>query len=217
MKQFAGIILCCCTSIAFADLSLNSSAFNNSNYIPYKYAQCKSDGHGYTLPSNNISPPLSWKGVPAGTKSFVLLMSDKDIPEKSAIKDVNQKFPANFPRVMGYHWMLIDIPSTVTKLPEKAGTQVSGRTRYGIQGVNYFSRMGGADIGGYTGPCPPVNDAILHNYVFTLFALDKSSLGLSADGNFSSDDILKAMQGHILGQAILIGKYTTQSSVKKDV
>lgn len=194
MKKLIFIILLFLNTAALANLSLMSSAFTNNGKFSAKYA-CK----------GAVSPPLNWQGVPKGTKSFVLLVSDNEIPDKSAIKDPNQIFTADFPRITGYHWLLIDIPATMTALPQKAGTPIAGRTRYGIQGINYFSRIGGADIGGYTPPCPPVNDKVTHHYLFQLYALDKSSLGLSADGNFTADDIATAMKGHVLAQTQLIG------------
>ena len=87
-----------------------------------------------------------------------------------------------------------------------------------MRGINDYTKfmasnpdMAG-DYGGYDGPCPPWNDERLHHYVFTVYALDVGSLGLS--GSFTAPDALKAMEGHILAQASWTGTYTQNPAVK---
>jgi Raf kinase inhibitor-like YbhB/YbcL family protein len=70
----------------------------------------------------------------------------------------------------------------------------------------------GGDYHGYDGPCPPWNDAIPHRYVFTLFALDVPSLDLPP--RFTGQDARQAMQGHVLAQAAVTGRYTLNPAVK---
>lgn len=212
MKKLSILSFLLLSTAASANFSLSSSAFGSNGYIPHKYATCKADGHGHTVSSTNISPPLHWSGAPAGTKSFVLLMSDNQIPQQSVFDKNYKIIPVNVPRETGYYWLLINIPATVKKLPEKAvPSTVIGVTHYGIQGLNYYSALGHAVVGGYGGPCPPVNDKVLHRYTFQLYALDQAKLNLPVSGDFKGPDVLKAIQGHILGQATLVGKYSTRS------
>lgn len=211
MRKYCIIVLLLfCPVLAFAQFSLTSSAFKNNSYIPYKYGLCQPNGHGRTQPSDNISPPLKWSGAPEGTLSYVLLMADHAVPEKFALKDFYQVLPAKFPRETDYFWLLVNIPQTISALPAKAGPNLIGPSQYGIQGVNYYSRVGGADMGGYGGPCPPVNDTVLHHYIFTLYAVDQRNLNIPASGAFTGTDVLKALQGHVLAKAVLVGKYSTR-------
>ena len=71
--------------------------------------------------------------------------------------------------------------------------------------------MGGT-YGGYDGPCPPWNDALVHRYHFTVYALDVESLDMK--GTFTGDEALGAMQGHILGQATVTGTYTLNPELR---
>jgi len=132
----------------------------------------------YTCNGQSKSPPLSWAGLPAGTVSLALIMEDPDAPVK------------NFT-----HWVIFNLPRETSGLQEavpRDGTLADGA----VQGKN-----GGRGIG-YIGPCPPKGPA--HHYVFTVYALDKS-LDLAAGA--TKDEVRQAMEGHILGQATLIGIY----------
>src|SRR5215467_8367300 len=97
----------------------------------------------------NISPALAWKDPPAGTKSFVLTLFDRDALDGFG----------------WWHWQVLKIPSTVTGLTEGAGTR-------GSKGMPKGAIQGKADLGraGYLGPCPDQGSG-LHRYVFTLYAL----------------------------------------------
>jgi Raf kinase inhibitor-like YbhB/YbcL family protein len=95
------------------------------------------------------------------------------------------------PRQTFVHWVVYDLPATVRQLPEQMTSQKLG----GVQGKNDFGKLG------YGGPCPPSGT---HRYFFKLYALDKQ-LGLAAGA--TKDQVLAAMEGHILAQAELIGKY----------
>ncbi len=149
-------------------LQLTSTAFRPEGEIPAKFS-C--DGR-------NISPELSWKGAPAGAKSFVLIMHDPDAPIAG-----------------GYtHWLVYDIPATANHIPEHAPNQ-DHLPGGGMQAKNQSGTYG------YTGPCPPSGT---HRYYFRLYALD-SQLDLPAGINKAG--LEKAMQGHVLAQAELMGKY----------
>lgn len=197
--------------IAQADFVLTSPAFENKAAMPYKYGLCKPTIHGYTSSSSDISPPMQWSGAPDATKSYALLMSDAKIPQKFALHNYTHTIPKNFPREKGYHWLLVNIPAKLHALPAKAGPNTVGPSHYGIQGMNYYSRVTGSDMGGYGGPCPPVNDSVTHQYVFMLYALNVANLNIPASGAFMGPDVLNAMHSHILAKAKLTAKYITKS------
>ena len=153
-----------------AAFTISSPAFTNGGNIPSKYT-CDA---GMTNPS----PELTWSDAPAGTKSFVLIMDDPDVP-----------LPNGFT-----HWVLADIPASTKGLPE--GFQVGS---VGVSANSGFRRPG------YGGPCPPSG---AHHYHFMLSALDVESLGLQAGA--TKADVEKAIQGHVLGSADLVGLYQKQ-------
>lgn len=132
----------------------------------------------YSCKGQNISPALAWSDTPAGTKSFALIVDDPDAPAGTWV-----------------HWVLFNIPASTTGLPEavKAGAQLADGS---LQGKNSSGKLG------YDGPCPPSGT---HRYFFKLYALD-TSLNLSSGS--SKDQLLKAMQGHILAQGELMGTFS---------
>jgi Raf kinase inhibitor-like YbhB/YbcL family protein len=158
----------------------------------------------------NISPSVSWAHAPRATRSFALIMTDLDVPQDlSLINKPGVVLTAATPRVPFIHWVLIDIPPTITHLrrgEESAGFVPKGNpigsTDHGLRGANVFSHYYPEDSplagvrGGYDGPCPPHNDVVAHRYVTRVYALDVPSLGLS--GVFFGEDALHAMQGHVL-------------------
>jgi len=93
------------------------------------------------------------------------------------------------PRGTWVHWVVFDLPGDLSGLPEGVGQDV------GIQGANSYGRTG------YAGPCPPSGT---HRYFFKLYALDTA---LSLRAGASKEDVLRAMDGHILAQAQLMGTY----------
>jgi Raf kinase inhibitor-like YbhB/YbcL family protein len=135
----------------------------------------------YTCEGGDISPPLEWSGTPDGTRSFALIVDDPDAPD-----------PAKPQRVY-VHWVVYDIPASATRLPENAAK--SGLPHGAIQGTNDWGKQT------YGGPCPPIGR---HRYFFKLYALDKQLKGLK---NPTKAQLEKAMQGHLLDNAQLIGTY----------
>lgn len=135
----------------------------------------------FTADGKDVSPPLSWSGAPSGTRSLALIVDDPDAPDPAA------------PRMVWVHWVLYDIPAATSSLPQaaKAGTLPEG-TR---EGLNDWKRPG------YRGPAPPIGR---HHYVFKLYALDDLLPDL---GDATKADVEKAMQGHVLARAELIGTY----------
>jgi Raf kinase inhibitor-like YbhB/YbcL family protein len=171
------------------------------------------------VPGPNKSPHLAWSDFPAQTKSFAIIAHDPDVPSKP--DDVNKPgrtVPYNLPRVDFFHWILVDIPTNITELAEgqdsdgfKPKGKKPGKTPYGVRGINTYKDwfgndpdMGG-DYGGYDGPWPPFNDERLHHYHFTVYALDVPSLKLPE--KFNGADARKAIEGHVLDKAAVMGTY----------
>lgn len=135
----------------------------------------------YTCEGGDVSPQLDWTGAPAGTKSFALVVDDPDAPDPAA------------PKMTYVHWVLYNIPADAKRLREAvepdelpAGT---------LEGKNDWKRTG------YGGPCPPIGR---HRYFFKLFALDAVLPDLDHP---TKPQLEKAMEGHVLAKAELIGTY----------
>jgi Raf kinase inhibitor-like YbhB/YbcL family protein len=151
------------------NIPITSDAFREGAAIPTKY----------TCDGNDISPALRWSDIPPNTKSFALICEDPDAPSG-----------------VFTHWVLYNLPPTVTELPE--GVSAKGRLANGaIQGRNDFKRIG------YGGPCPPPKDGA-HRYFFRLYALD-AELQLQAGAR--REDIVLAMERHVLATGHLMGAY----------
>jgi len=208
-------------------MQLWSNSFADGHQIPGAFAFCVIDPAHHVKLSSNHNPHFAWRDAPAKTASFVVVCRDGDVPSKP--DDVNQEgreVPSTLPRVDFYHWLLVDIPSSLTSIAAgsfsdtvtprgKSGPLAPHGTRQGIN--DYTAWFAGdndmrGDYFGYDGPCPPWNDEILHHYVFTLYALDVAKCGVS--GTFKGADVLAAIRGHVLGQAALTGIYSLNPAVK---
>lgn len=144
----------------------------------------------HTGEGEDLSPPLTWEGVPKGTKAFALLVSDPDAPSPET--------PADKPWI---HWVAYDLPGDARELPEGVSREVSPTALSGgVQGLNSWPE----ENVGYRGPLPPAGSGE-HRYVFTLYALD-ATLGLDP-GSATYDAVLTAMRGRILDSATAIGRY----------
>lgn len=202
-------------------MKLQSSSFSEGSPIPGRFAFCAPHDTHHVCLGRNANPNLSWSDAPSGTRSFAVICHDPDVPSRG--DDVNQEgrqVPASLPRIDFFHWVLIDLPATVTAIQEgEFSTEVIPKGKSGPcaphgarQGINNYTDwfandkdMSG-DYFGYDGPCPPWNDEIVHRYVFTVYALDVATLPI--EGKFGGPEVLVAMQGHILAQASISGKYT---------
>jgi Raf kinase inhibitor-like YbhB/YbcL family protein len=202
-------------------MKLESASFADNQRIPGAYAFAVPHATDHITLSSNRNPQLAWSGAPAGTKSFVLICHDYDVPSKG--DDVNKEgrsVPASLPRVDFYHWLLVDIPANMSAIAEAEfsdGITARGKpgpeAKHGArQGLNDYTGWfaGDKDMGGnyfgYDGPCPPWNDEIVHHYVFTVYALDSARCAVS--GVFKGAEVLKAIEGHVLAKASLTGTYT---------
>ena len=156
-------------------MELTSSAFVHQGEIPRRY----------TCDGENLSPPLAWSGVPAGTQSLALIVDDPDAPDPRA------------PKRVYVHWVLYNIPPVATGLPEAVAlARLPAGT---LEGLNDWGRTG------YGGPCPPIGR---HRYFHRLYALDKVLRDL---GRPTKAQLLGVMEEHILAQAELIGTYQRPS------
>lgn len=153
-------------------LRLTSSVFTANGSIPIRF----------TCDGDEVSPPLAWRGVPAGTESLALIVADPDAPDPKA------------PKVTWIHWVVYDIPVRVDGL--KAGAGAAADAGVGARsGLNSWRRTG------YGGMCPPVGR---HRYFFHLYALDTVLMNMDRP---SADELRAAMERHILGDATLMGTY----------
>ena len=134
----------------------------------------------HTCEGDDISPPLAWEDPPAGTRGFALIVDDPDAPDPDA------------PQRTYVHWVLYDIPAGVRRLPDDADHALPEGTR---RGVNDWGRSD------YGGPCPPIGR---HRYFHKLYALDRV---LGELGSPTKGELERAMQGHILEMAELVGTY----------
>lgn len=135
----------------------------------------------YTCDGDDVSPPLSWTGAPEGTASFALIVDDPDAPDPAA------------PKRVYVHWVLYDIPGDAAGLPE--AVQPAAFAEQVREGLNDWNRTG------WGGPCPPIGR---HRYFHKLYALDTV---LGDLGSPTKQDVLRAMEGHVLASAELVGTY----------
>ena len=138
----------------------------------------------HTCDGSDVSPPLKWGGTPPGTKTFALINDDPDASR-----------PGGW-----VHWILYDLPGGRVDLPENIPKLESPSALGGArQGKNDFGKIG------FNGSCPPRGKP--HHYHFRLYALD-AALNLKAGATRS--EVERAMQGHVLGIAEIIGVYERQ-------
>jgi hypothetical protein len=154
-------------------LTLHSTAFTSGGEIPAIH----------TCDGTDVSPPLSWTGVPANAKSLALIVDDPDAPDPAA------------PERTWVHWVLYNLPAEESGLKQGAGADAAALPTGTKQGINDWQRTG------YGGPCPPVGR---HRYFHKLYALD---VALPDLGNPNKAKLEEAMQGHVIEKAELIGTY----------
>ncbi len=161
-----------------------------------------------------------------GTQSLVLICHDANVP--STGDDVNQEgktLAVALPRIDFFHWVLLDIPPSTTEIPAgshcrgvtprgKSGPAAPGGLRHGLNDyTGWFAadpEMAGPYFG-YDGPCPPWNDERLHDYVFTLYAIDVPALAVA--GELDGRSVRQALEGHVLATATLSGFYSLNPAV----
>lgn len=195
--------------------SITVGGITANKRIPPRYTYCTSNGTGGTMASNNVSPAIQWTEPPPGTKSFVLLMVDKDVPQNlEKINRPNETIETGEPRQDFYHWIIADIPVSVKGILEGVdsngitpGGKPYGAKYYGIVGQNDYVLFSQGQHGGYDGPCPPWNDKRRHFYHITIYALDIPSLRLPNPIRGRQVEI--SIRGHILAQSEFVAPFTT--------
>jgi hypothetical protein len=159
---------------AAAELTITSTSFKNNEEIPIRH----------TCEGADVSPEVSWTGVPSRAKSLALIVDDPDAPDPAA------------PKKTVTHWLLYNMPTKTTTLPEGVSTdELPAGT---LQGINEGQRTG------YSGPCPPVGQ---HRYFFKLYALDAKLPDMKQPTKAALE---KAIKGHVIARAELIGLYQKQ-------
>lgn len=150
-----------------ASIKISSTLFQDGGMIP----------RPYTCDGPNVSPSLSWEGVPAGAKTLALIADDPDAPAQTWV-----------------HWVLYNLPAETKGLVENVPKQekLPGGA---LHGTNDFHKLG------YDGPCPPGGT---HRYYFKLYALD---VELTLAAGATKAQLLEAMAGHVLAEGQLMGKY----------
>jgi len=152
-------------------LTLTSPAFRHGSAIPAVH----------TCEGADRSPPLTWAGIPEGTRSLALIVDDPDAPDPKA------------PKLTWVHWVLVNLPPDGGGLPE--GVPPADLPRGTLEGTSDFKRTG------WGGPCPPIGR---HRYFFKLYALDIELTGLRHP---TKAQVERAMAGHVVAQAELMGTY----------
>ena len=197
-------------------MRIRSDCFDNAEPIPAEFAMGQPDGF-----AANRSPHLAWDDVPHGTRSFVLMCVDPDVPTvPETVNRKDRQIPVDQPRGDFVHWVAADIAPDTREIA--AGSCSDGVTPRGKQdppglpgarqGLNDYTGWfaGDADMGGeylgYDGPYPPFNDLRMHRYFFRLFALDVDKLELPSP--FTAADVHRTMHGHVLGESALHGTYS---------
>ncbi len=197
-------------AIAASPLAVTVKDIADAKPIPARYALCKPTEDGKSTNGRNKRPEIAWSGAPKETKSYAVIMHDTDVPKDftNAGKE-GTVIKANAPRQDFYHWGVVDIPATTTKI-----FSGSRPVRVGVSVKN--------DLGAYMpnpknygGPCPPWNDERTHHYHFTVYALDVESLGLAADA--TAKDAANALQKnkHVLARGEAVGTYTLNATLLK--
>ncbi len=170
-------------------MKLSSASFADGTAIPAQFAFCAQDAATHATLSQNRNPQLAWSGAPAGTKSFVVICHDPDVPSRG--DDVNREgrsVSKSLPRIDFFHWVLVDLPAAIASVA--AGEFSSAVVPRGKPG-----------------PAAPHGAR-----QFTVFALGVPRLSLPE--RFGGHEVRTALQGHVLAQAAITGRYTLNPAVK---
>jgi Raf kinase inhibitor-like YbhB/YbcL family protein len=202
-------------------MHIHSDSFPASGPIPSAFALGAPGGFG-----GNCNPALRWDDAPDGTRSFALLCIDTDAPTDAAtVGRSDMAIPVEQPRTEFVHWVMVDIPAATRAIAAGAcsdGVTPRGKVqppgpRGARQGLNDYTGWfaGDGDMAGqyrgYDGPYPPPNDLRMHRYFFRLFALDVERLPVN--DAFTAADVWHAMNGHVLAEAAVWGRYSLNPDV----
>ncbi len=171
------LLVCCCKDSEQADTGPAGGEKMEIKITSSAFAEGGMIPSKYTCDGADVSPPLQWDAVPEGTKSIALISDDPDAPMGTWV-----------------HWVIFGLPAETRELAENIPADET-LPNGAKQGITDFGRVG------YGGPCPPSGT---HRYFFKIYALDTE---LQIDASAGKRGLLKAMEGHILAQGQLMGKY----------
>jgi Raf kinase inhibitor-like YbhB/YbcL family protein len=207
-------------------MQLEIDGLSDGDALPEPFAFGIKSAEGHVRLGENRNPGLRWEQAPEGTRSFVIICVDTDVPTSG--EDVNKEgrtVPEDLPRGRFYHWVMVDVPPETTRIEDSAcssGVTPGGKSdppgpEGSRQGRNDYTdwfagdkQMGGTYLG-YDGACPPWNDERLHHYHFVVYATDLERCPV--DGAFSGGDVEAALQGHVLEEARVTLTYTLNPSL----
>lgn len=209
-------------------MKLSSASFLPDQPIPEQFAFGAHDSILHLRLAANHNPHLKWTGAPAQTQSYALICVDPDAP--SVADDVNKEgrvVPAQLPRADFYHWVMVDIPATVTEIAAGScsnGIVAGGKRNPGgpagsRQGQNNYTQWFAEDADmsgvyrGYDGPCPPWNDQRVHRYRFTVYALSEARTPVAGE-EFTAQQALAAIEPLVLAEATLTGTYAINKDAR---
>jgi Raf kinase inhibitor-like YbhB/YbcL family protein len=162
-------------------MTMTVAGFPDGGQIPVKFSQAAPGA----APGEGTSPAITWANVPAGTQSFFLNMHDMEVVRNKTTDDQA-------------HWVVWNIPATATGLPE--GVAKGAQLPDGSYQISATGLV-------YRGPGAPANGP-QHHYMFELYALDtKLDVTPAADAFETRTNVMKAIQGHILGKAVYGGLF----------
>ena len=185
MKKWCFVLIFAQAVVISFIISLNAEEVKSSMKLTSPNFENQGEiSQRHTCDGEDISPALTWSEVPEGTKSLALIVDDPDAPD-----------PAH-PKMTWVHWIIYNIPATVSSLPK--GVEEEDLPDGTLQGLNDWKKTG------YGGPCPPVGK---HRYFHKLYALDIVLPDLKRPAKAKLE---KAMEGHVLSKAELIGLYQRQ-------
>lgn len=185
MKTTKTTFVCTAAALAISTMAMSAQAFQLSSPTikPNSTLTLDQVFKGFGCEGKNISPALEWKNPPAGTKSYAVTVYDPDAPTGSG----------------WWHWVMFNIPATVTKLEADAGNAASGKAPAGaVQSRTDFGASG------FGGACPPPGNKP-HRYIFTVYALKVDKI--DADANASGAMVGFMLNANKLGKATFTAKY----------
>lgn len=210
-------------------MKLTITGIEEGRLIPAEFALCIPDPDTHATFAPNRNPAFSWDDAPGGTASFAVLCWDRTVP--TAGDDVNQEdreVPPDLPRTDFLHWVLVDLGPETRSIAAggfsdgvtphgKDGPAGPGGTRQGLNDyTGWFTgdpNMEGLYFG-YDGPCPPWNDSLVHEYLFTVYALDVARC--EVEGDFTGGDVRAALTDHVLAEASVMGTYTLNPRLRAE-
>ncbi|MBN2525714.1 MAG: YbhB/YbcL family Raf kinase inhibitor-like protein [Deltaproteobacteria bacterium] len=180
------LLLSGCESVSRAETPAQRPAFTvamaegeNMRIVSSSFVEGGAIPARHTCMGADVSVPLAWTDVPAGTRSFALIIDDPDAPDP------------RHPQMVWVHWVLYNIPPDTLSLPEGIVELPAGT----LEGLNDWHQTG------YRGPCPPVGR---HRYFHKLYALDTELSDLETP---TKSELLRAITGHVIAETALMGTF----------